>query len=50
MLYEMAYGVAPFFLREIRHTYVKIMEYHVSPFACLATACITYCVTEESEV
>ena len=30
MLYEMAYGVAPFFSREIRHTYAKIIEYHVS--------------------
>ena len=30
MLYEMAYGVAPFFSREIRHTYARIMEHHVS--------------------
>ncbi|KAL1945175.1 hypothetical protein VTO73DRAFT_2795 [Trametes versicolor] len=28
MLYEMAYGVAPFFSREIRHTYARIMEHH----------------------
>ncbi|TBU46771.1 kinase-like protein [Dichomitus squalens] len=30
MLYEMAYGIAPFFSREIRHTYAKIMEHHRS--------------------
>ena len=30
MLYEMAYGVAPFFSREIRHTYARIMDHHVS--------------------
>ncbi|KAI0642337.1 kinase-like protein [Trametes meyenii] len=28
MLYEMAYGVAPFFSREIRHTYARIMDHH----------------------
>ncbi|KAM5544257.1 hypothetical protein V8D89_001917 [Ganoderma adspersum] len=41
MLYEMAYGIAPFFSREIRHTYVKIMEHHRSlkfdPTAPLST-------------
>ncbi|KAI0741377.1 kinase-like domain-containing protein [Daedaleopsis nitida] len=30
MLYEMAYGVAPFFSREIRHTYARIMDHHRS--------------------
>lgn len=30
MLYEMVYGVAPFFSREIRHTYARIVEHHVS--------------------
>ncbi|KAI0709685.1 kinase-like protein [Cerioporus squamosus] len=30
MLYEMAYGVAPFFSREIRHTYARIMDHHKS--------------------
>ncbi|KAI0630689.1 kinase-like protein [Trametes polyzona] len=28
MLYEMVYGVAPFFSTEIRHTYAKIIEHH----------------------
>ncbi|OSD04695.1 kinase-like protein [Trametes coccinea BRFM310] len=28
MLYEMVYGIAPFFSREIRHTYARIMEHH----------------------
>ncbi|KAH9921683.1 kinase-like protein [Epithele typhae] len=30
MIYEMAYGVAPFFSREIRHTYARIVEHHRS--------------------
>ena len=30
MLYELAYGVAPFFANDIRGTYVKIMEHEVS--------------------
>ena len=42
MLYEMAYGIAPFFSREIRHTYVKIMEHHVSPHVRLDTVRMTY--------
>lgn len=29
MFYEMVYGIAPFFSREIRHTYMKIIEHHV---------------------
>lgn len=29
MLYEMVYGVAPFFANEIRHTYQKIMNHEV---------------------
>lgn len=41
MLYEMAYGIAPFFSREIRHTYVKIMEHHVSPYVRLDTVRMT---------
>jgi serine/threonine protein kinase len=31
MIYEMAYGVAPFFADEIRQTYQKIMNHQVSP-------------------
>jgi serine/threonine protein kinase len=34
MIYEMAYGIAPFFANEIRHTYQKIMNHQVSP-SCL---------------
>lgn len=30
MLYEMAYGVAPFFASDIKQTYVKITEHYVS--------------------
>lgn len=30
MLYEMAYGVAPFFADDIRRTYLKIMDHQVS--------------------
>lgn len=30
MLYEMAYGVAPFFANDIRQTYVRIMNHQVS--------------------
>lgn len=30
MLYEMVYGVAPFFANDIRQTYLKIMDHHVS--------------------
>lgn len=30
MLYELAYGVAPFFANDIRQTYAKIMAYEVS--------------------
>lgn len=29
MLYEMAYGVAPFFAKDIRKTYVKITDHQV---------------------
>ena len=29
MLYEMAYGVAPFFANDIRQTYVRIMNHEV---------------------
>lgn len=29
MLYEMAYGVAPFFAKDIRQTYLKIMDHEV---------------------
>lgn len=39
MLYEMAYGIAPFFANEIRHTYQKIMNHEVSRNASL---CILY--------
>ncbi|THH16333.1 hypothetical protein EW146_g4295 [Bondarzewia mesenterica] len=35
MLYEMAYGVAPFFASDIRHTYMKIMDHKRSlKFKC----------------
>ena len=30
MLYEMVYGVAPFFAREIRQTYLRIVDHEVS--------------------
>lgn len=30
MLYEMVYGVAPFFASDIRQTYLKIMDHYVS--------------------
>jgi serine/threonine protein kinase len=33
MLYEMAYGVAPFFAESIRHTYLRIMDHEVSKYA-----------------
>lgn len=32
MLYEMAYGVAPFFASDIRRTYAKIMDHAVLYF------------------
>lgn len=32
MLYEMAYGAAPFFASDIRQTYLKIINHAVSPF------------------
>lgn len=35
MLYEMAYGVAPFFANDIRQTYVRIMNHEVSQPSCL---------------
>ena len=35
MLYEMVYGVAPFFANEIRHTYQKIMNHEVSDLCLL---------------
>ena len=31
MLYEMVYGVAPFFAKDIRQTYLKIMDHNVGP-------------------
>ena len=31
VLYEMAYGEAPFFAKDIRQTYLKIMDHHVRP-------------------
>ena len=30
MIYEMAYGVAPFFARDIRSTYLKIIDFSTS--------------------
>lgn len=30
MLYELAYGIAPFFANEIRHTYQRILNHEVS--------------------
>jgi serine/threonine protein kinase len=30
MIYEMTYGVAPFFARDIRSTYLKIMDFRTS--------------------
>ena len=35
MLYEMAYGVAPFFANDIRQTYVRIMNHEVRYPSCL---------------
>ena len=32
MLYEMAYGVAPFFANDIRQTYIRIMNHEVVTF------------------
>ena len=32
MLYEMAYGVAPFFANDIRQTYIRIMNHEVCHF------------------
>lgn len=37
MLYEMAYGVAPFFAKDIRQTYLKITNHQV-PFGWM-TVC-----------
>lgn len=49
MLYEMAYGVAPFFAPDIRQTYVKITEHYVSiPFPCFwLVKCGLRCVSEK---
>lgn len=33
MLYEMAYGFAPFFARDIRQTYLRIMDHEVLPLS-----------------
>lgn len=30
MLYEMVYGIAPFFAKDIRQTYLRIMDHYVS--------------------
>lgn len=30
MVYEMAFGVAPFFANDVGHTYIKIVEHRVS--------------------
>lgn len=30
MIYEMTYGIAPFFARDIRSTYLKIMDFRTS--------------------
>lgn len=34
MVYEMAYGVAPFFAKDIRRTYTRIMDHQVSLPLC----------------
>jgi len=34
MLYELAYGVAPFFADDIRQTYTRIMNHEVSEYLC----------------
>jgi serine/threonine protein kinase len=38
MLYEMVYGVAPFFADNIKQTYVKIMNHEVFPFPLITIA------------
>lgn len=35
MLYEMAYGVAPFFAEDIRKTYQRIMDHKVGVSYCV---------------
>lgn len=46
MLYEMIYGVAPFFANEIRHTYQRIMNHEVC-LMLLVSWSSTYRCTEE---
>ena len=45
MLYELIYGVAPFFAKDIRQTYLKIMDHGVSIYN-LGISC-SYLVTEK---
>jgi serine/threonine protein kinase len=40
MLYEMAYGFAPFFAKDIRLTYLRIMDHEVNLFFFLRTMLI----------
>lgn len=47
MIYEMAYGVAPFFARDIRQTYLKIMNHEVRIFERISVKCLNY-ISEKS--
>lgn len=42
MLYELIYGITPFFANDIRTTYLKIMNHEVCSFLFVATATVSY--------
>lgn len=50
MLYEMAYGVAPFFANDIRQTYLKIMDHKVPGETTLSTPPLTFPLLEKPPV
>ena len=51
MLYEMAFGVAPFFANDIRQTYLRIINHEVGcQFPAIDMRLICYSTTEEPHV
>jgi serine/threonine protein kinase len=48
MLFELAYGIAPFFASDIRRTYLKIMDYKVTCASIFVIFNLNFCIRKAS--